>query len=420
MLMSRDPSTTLLPWTLRMAWRDSRGKRLLLLLFTSSVVFGIGAIVAIHSLRENLQRIVDEQARTLLGADVILQTRQPPSPSLERFIRSLPGEKVREKRFRSMAVFPEIGESRFIQVRAIDGPLPFYGSMETVPPSNRNPSHPRPGEAIVEESLLLQLRLQPGDTVRLGERAYSISASLVRMAGESEITGFFAPRIYVPMEGIGETGLIQKGSIVRHRVHIRADSAQLPSLLEALNEERNSLLVDNAVRMETVEDRRESIQNILNNLLDFLNLIGFIALLLGGIGIVGAVNVYLQGKRETIAVLRCLGASSGRAFSIYLVQLLGAGFIGALAGSLLGIGIQFFVPVLLQSFLPFPIQMRVSTAAVLTGLFFGWTVVSASAVIPLLGIRRIVWRGSRFRANASNPRRDRRAIWFSCSIRAAR
>ena len=54
-------------WLLRMAWRDSRGKRLLLLLFTFSILFGIGSVVAIHSVRENLQRIVDEQARSLLA-----------------------------------------------------------------------------------------------------------------------------------------------------------------------------------------------------------------------------------------------------------------------------------------------------------------------------------------------------------------
>ena len=100
-----------------MAWRDSRGKRLLLLLFTFSIVFGVGSIVAIYSLRENLQRIVDEQSRSLLGADAVLQTRRPPNPELERFIRQLPGEKIREMRFRSMAVFPSANNaSRFVQI----------------------------------------------------------------------------------------------------------------------------------------------------------------------------------------------------------------------------------------------------------------------------------------------------------------
>ncbi len=177
-----------------MAWRDSRGKRLLLLLFTFSIVFGVGSIVAIYSLRENLQRIVDEQSRSLLGADAVLQTRRPPAPELEDFIRQLPGEKIREMRFRSMAVFPSAGNaSRFVQVRAIEDSLPFYGNMELVPARPESAAVPNRNEAFVGESILLQLDLQPGDPVRLGEKTYTIAAALVRMAGESEISGFFAP-----------------------------------------------------------------------------------------------------------------------------------------------------------------------------------------------------------------------------------
>lgn len=390
--MSRNVSSVTGPglaWIGRMAWRDSRGKRLLLLLFTSSVVFGIGAIVAIHSLRENLQRIVDEQARSLLGSDVVLQTRQAPSQQLNRFLESLPGEKVREMRFRSMAVFPVTSESRFVQVRALDGALPFYGSMETDPAGASGRQAPMAGHAIVEESLLLQQGLQPGDTVRLGTSTYTIQSALVRMAGESEVTGFFAPRIYVPMETIEETGLIQQGSIVRYRTSIGASGETLNDLRAIIEANRETLFIDESVRVETVEDRRQSIESILNNLLDFLNLIGFVALLLGGVGIVGAVNVYLQGKRETIAVLRCLGTQSRTAFAIYLGQMLSFGFVGAVIGTAVGVAVQFIIPELLQSFLPFPVEMRVSVAAIATGLVFGWLVVAFSALIPLIGIRKI-------------------------------
>ena len=364
-------------WILRMAWRDSRGKRLLLLLFTSSVFFGNGAIVAIHSLRENLQRIVEEQAR------------HAPSARLNRFLASLPGDKVREQRLRSMASFPGTDEARFVQIRALDGPLPFYGKMETLPTGDREARSPAPGNAIVEESLLLQMDLDPGDTVRLGEADFRVEAALVRMAGESEVTGFFAPRIYIRLDELPRTGLVQEGSIVRYRTAIGAAPEVLPDLLEEVESQQATLFADEAVRVETVDDRRQSIARILNNLLDFLNLIGFIALLLGGVGIVGAVNVYIQGKRETIAILRCLGSTSRAAFVIYLGQMLSFGLLGAIVGTLLGVGIQHILPHLLQSFLPFPVEMRTSPGAIATGLIFGWIIVSTSALIPLLGIRRI-------------------------------
>jgi len=391
-------------WILRMAWRDSRGKRLLLLLFTFSIVFGVGSIVAIYSLRENLQRIVDEQARSLLGADTVLQTRRPPSPELERFIGQLPGKKIREMRFRSMASFPSAGNaSRFVQVRAIEDLLPFYGSMELIPERAESAAVPDRDEAFIEESILLQLDLQPGDPIRLGEKSYTIAAALVSMAGESEISGFFAPRIYIPMQDVEETGLIQTGSIIRYRTYIGINRGDAEELSQQIDLQREALLVENAVDVETVADRRRSIERILNNLLDFLNLIGFSALLLGGIGIIGAVNVYLQAKRETIAILRCLGTRTWQAFSIYLIQMLVFGMAGALAGTLLGIGVQFILPPLLQSFLPFDVSMQISIGSILTGLGFGWFVVIASSLIPLLSIRHISPLRA-IRANIEPPR----------------
>jgi putative ABC transport system permease protein len=417
--MSTDPDKpagAAFSWILRMAWRDSRGKRILLLLFTSSVVFGIGAIVAIHSIRENLQRIVEEQARSLLGADVVFQTRHEPSPRLQRYLERLPGSKVHELRFRSMAVFPKAGDSRFVQIRALDGPLPFYGEMETNPVMPEKAVQPSPGMAIIEESLLLQMDLAPGDTVRLGEANFTIEAALVRMAGESEVTGFFAPRIYIPLEDLPDTGLIQEGSIVRYRTAIGAEAPQIPALKESIAANQ-ALFADEAVRVETVEDRRESIASILNNLLDFLNLIGFVALLLGGIGIVGAVHVYIQGKRETIAILRCLGSTARSAFAIYLAQMLSFGLLGALLGTGLGVGIQFILPGLLQSFLPFEVEMRASPTAITTGLVFGWLIVTVSALIPLLGIRRISPLRA-IRASVEPPRGSLRdpLAWLAGSV----
>jgi putative ABC transport system permease protein len=389
-----------LPWLIQMALRDSRGQRLLIALFTGSVLFGIAAIVAIQSLRENLQRIVDEQARTLLGADVILQTRVAPSERFLAFLDRLPGARVDEISFRTMARFPSaeiekgVALTRFVQVRAIDGPLPFYGSMETKPvlpqvPVNPEAGMPALGKAIVEESLVLQFGLQPGDPVQIGDAVYELEAALIRMAGESQISGFFAPRILVSRAELSQTGLLQTGSVIRYSSRFAAEGSDLEALIEKCTDAQERFLANEGVRLETVADRRRSIEATLDNLLDFLNLIGFIALLLGAIGIAGSVQVFLKSKQETIAILRCMGTPLRSAFGIYLLQILAFGFIGAAVGAVLGIGIQFVLPILLQSFLPFPIEMQLSPTAIGTGLFFGWVIVFTAGLLPLLAIRSI-------------------------------
>ena len=53
-----------------MAWRDSRRNRSRLLLFISSIILGIAALVAIYSLGDNMRQEIDSQAAALLGADL--------------------------------------------------------------------------------------------------------------------------------------------------------------------------------------------------------------------------------------------------------------------------------------------------------------------------------------------------------------
>ena len=61
-------------WLLKMAWRDSRRNRARLVLFISSIIIGIAALVAINSFSENLQQDIDNQAQTLLGADFKIES----------------------------------------------------------------------------------------------------------------------------------------------------------------------------------------------------------------------------------------------------------------------------------------------------------------------------------------------------------
>src|SRR5258705_3065846 len=91
------------PWTWGMAWRDSRTSRRKLLLFSCSIVLGIAALTAIGSLGSNLERAIEEQAKSLLGADLVIGSRQPFSPQEEQLFRGIGGQQSRELSFSSMS-----------------------------------------------------------------------------------------------------------------------------------------------------------------------------------------------------------------------------------------------------------------------------------------------------------------------------
>ena len=118
----------------KMAWRDSRSSRRRLLLFSVSITLGIAALVSIGSFRHSLSQAIDDQARSLIGADLVIESNRPFRLEDEALLHSLGETQAREVRFTTMASFPRSDGTRLSHVRALGGDFPFYGAMETVPP----------------------------------------------------------------------------------------------------------------------------------------------------------------------------------------------------------------------------------------------------------------------------------------------
>ncbi len=93
-----------------------------------------------------------------------------------------------------------------------------------------------------------------------------------------------------------------------------------------------------------MEERRGELGESLRNLYRFLNLVGFIALLLGAIGIASAIQVHVRQRLDSVAVLRCLGTTASQAFTIYLIQGAALGLTGVIAGAGFGVLLQQLLP----------------------------------------------------------------------------
>src|SRR5688572_10033002 len=186
------------PWTWRMAWRDSRASRRRLVLFSFSIVLGIAALTAIGSLGANLQRAIQEQSKALLGADLVIVSRQPFDTAEDELFREIGGVQSREINFSSMVYFSSSEGTRLVQVRALEPGFPFYGVLETDPPSAAAEFR-KSGGAIVEESLLTQFGARVGEELRLGKLTTRIAGSLKKVPGESVAFATIAPRVYIPM-----------------------------------------------------------------------------------------------------------------------------------------------------------------------------------------------------------------------------
>jgi putative ABC transport system permease protein len=120
-----------------------------------------------------------------------------------------------------------------------------------------------------------------------------------------------------------------------------------------------------------------------------LNLVGFIALLLGGVGVASSIHVYIRQSKKSIAVLRCLGAKLPAILILYTCLSLLMGFAGAGIGIALGGMLQTIIPAIVQDFIPVDVSSALSLRAVLYGLGVGLLVTLLFVWLPLVGIRDI-------------------------------
>lgn len=367
-----------------MAWRDSRASRRRLLFFSCSIVLGIAALTAIGSLGGNLERAIEEQAKGLLGADLVIASRQPFGPEDERLFREIGGEQSREISFPSMVYFLSPEGTRLVQVRALGGGFPFYGRLETEPETAAEEF--RKGGVLVEESLLTQFGAKVGDEVRLGSLTTRIVGRLKKVPGETVAFATIAPRVYLPMADLERTGLVREGSLLRHRVSFKlppeVDAEKLVRKLKPEFDQRR-------LSHNTVEERKRDLGRSMENLYSYLNLVGFIALLLGGVGVASAIHVHVKQKLGTVAVLRCLGGSVGQTFAIYLAQGMALGVFGSVVGAALGIAVQAALPKVLGDFIPFAFQFDTSWWSVGRAMGVGFLICLLFALLPLLAVRRV-------------------------------
>ncbi len=373
-----------------MAWRETRAARRRLLLFASAISIGVAALVAISSFTANLETAVRRESRSLLGADLALGTNRPFTPQFQALIDSArtAGTPVTLRTtFSSMAYVPgSTGPTRNADVRAVGPGFPFYGDVVTSP-AGRWRALDTGRVAIADTSLLVQLGAHIGDTLALGNGRFVIAATVSDVPGRlAGGVSSFGSQVYIPERYVRETGLLVFGSRATYQALLKFPN---PTDARRFTDRNGRLIRQEHIRAQTAEDTEADITKALDNMESFLEFVGLIALLLGGIGVASGVTAFLAGKLETIAVLRCLGAKRPLIFAIYLTQAVGLGLVGAAMGAVLGSGVQLLLPHLLKGILPLDVHVRLEPMVLLGGVGIGVGVSVLFALRPLIEVRLV-------------------------------
>src|SRR5690606_32364769 len=118
---------------------------------------------------------------------------------------------------------------------------------------------------------------------------------------------------------------------------------------------------------------------------NYLSLVGFVIVIIGGIGVWSVTRVLVRQKIRSVAVLKCLGASGASVFSVSVIQVVGL----AIVGSAVGVGLAGIALGSIPASVLAPLgvaRVPLSPWAAAQGAAVGLLVSLLFSVVPLLEI----------------------------------
>jgi putative ABC transport system permease protein len=333
---------------LRIAWREMRGGRtggrvkgfaifLLCLLLGVAIVAGVGSIAAA------IDAGLAADGKRILGGDYEFRlTYQPLTQDQANTFKS--GAQVShtvEMRAMARAATEAQGahdsNATLVELKAVDLIYPLYGQIALDPDKPLAATLAKDAQgrygAAAEPALMQRLGLKIGDPVRVGEAVFELRAAIADEPDRGSQVFNLGPRLMISGEALPDTKLVQPGSLVYHLYRIKLPAAISGSRwLQKIKDQ----FPDAGWRVRGVEDAATGVKNFIDRTRMFLNLVGLSALLIGGLGIGNAVRVYLEGRAQSLAILKSLGATKRFVFTLHMLLIARMAAIGTGLGLIVG------------------------------------------------------------------------------------
>ncbi|HKQ54112.1 MAG TPA: ABC transporter permease, partial [Pyrinomonadaceae bacterium] len=375
----------------RMALREIRSSWRRLLFFFLCIGIGVGAIVALRSTVQNVNRSVAGEARQLLTADVQLDSTRPWRPEALEVIRRVatpPAVLARTETIEANTMARPADAANaaamMVELKGIEPPFPLYGDFTLAGGARFSHDLLRGGGAIVAPLLLERLHLRVGDSIKIGESSFEIRGVIEREPGSG--TGFrLGPRVFIERAAVEATGLVGFGSRARRRILLRTSEGEFESLVSRLREELKGQLVN----VNSYKDSQQNLSEQFTRTENYLSLTGLIVLVLGGIGVSSVTRVFIEQKKQAIAVIKCVGGTARQIIAAFLAQVVALGLAGSLLGVALAKGALLLVGRYFAASLPQDMSYALTTGSIVQGLGLGLLVSVLFSLMPLLRVRHI-------------------------------
>ncbi len=367
-----------------LAWSETVNHKQFSLWFVFSLALGLTGFLVLNAFRTSLSDHLDDRSRAMLGADLGFYSQRAFTPEEEASWRAALPEGTRLRRETTLfSMAGATGASRLVEIRAIDGEFPFYGTVGLERLGDVKGGEDRLGtdKIWVYPELLTQLSVKIGDSLSLGGKSFTISDVVLRdpaAGGQSFAT---APRIFMGQSALIETGLDAKGSRVARGLLVRlAPNVDGEALVKEL---KGALAKTSDVRIRGHREASEDINRALTHIGNYLGLVALVALFLSSVGGVYLFRSLLEARRKDLAILLSLGLSLNRARLVYVAQLTLLGVAATLVSTLLAAAVLPVLTYALGALVPsdLMLELKASSVAMAAAVAVG---LSLLACLPFL------------------------------------
>ncbi|MFC5069881.1 ABC transporter permease [Flaviflagellibacter deserti] len=371
--------------SLKLALRELRNGLSGFRIFVACLALGVASIAGVGSIAQGLQDGLEREGRAILGGDAAFSLVHREASPDEYGLLASRGTVSTVATLRAMARTAE-GTAALSELKAVDGAYPLAGKLVTDPGGDLSgllASRDGAFGAVADPTLLGRLGITTGGRLQLGTATIEVRAALVTEPDALSDGIGLGPRLIVSREALMASGLIQPGSLVRWSYRVALPNGASNADVIKLTEDAKTAFPDAGWRIQTRDKASDRLEQNIGRFTQFLTLVGLTALLVGGVGVANSVAAYVEKRRESIAVLKALGAPGSRIFQIYLAQILMIAGLGVAAGLLLGAAMPFLVQWLAGAILPLPFEAQLQPQQLAMAALFGMLIAFVFALWPL-------------------------------------
>ncbi len=276
---------------------------------------------------------------------------------------------------------------QYFELRAIDpATFPLAGAPTFLNPSGGSFQSTLTGTNIVlSKGLATTLGVSVGDSVNITSDDGRVFTGTV--AGIVASAGLFQrPQALIALDGYAAITSASGLPISYGAVY-----ANVPGHSDANANKAKSAIAQQlpTANVTTTKDALQQNASNVQNIRYFLEVVGLLSLLIGGVGIVNTMQVLLRRRQVEIAVLKTTGYRRVDLYALFGLEAALLGLLGGVIGSAAGVGVSFLVNKLVTTRFFIDLPQVIDPGIIISGVAIGLATALIFGLMPIVQAAQI-------------------------------